>query len=109
MVSKHLPKILLLIKLNRLLFADDQVIIAKSERTYRKQHIMLSKLVFCLQNWRWKQYIPPKHWCLPTSPHSVTAQKTNIDIFNAVTTSNLTYAIHKLIFVSKTSHWIKQT
>jgi hypothetical protein len=42
-----------------------------------------------LQPWRWRQYVHPKRWYLPTNPHYVTAQKTNIDIFTAVRTSNL--------------------
>jgi hypothetical protein len=29
-----------------------------------------------LQGWRWKQYVPPKRWYLPTSQHGVTSQKT---------------------------------
>jgi hypothetical protein len=41
------------------------------------------------QPWRRKQYVPPKCWHLPTSPHGVITQKTNIDIFTAVRTSNL--------------------
>jgi hypothetical protein len=32
---------------------------------------------------------PPKRCYLPRSPHGVTTQKTNIDIFTAVRTSNL--------------------
>jgi hypothetical protein len=28
---------------------------------------------------RWRQYVPPIHWYLPTSPHDVTAQR-NIDM-----------------------------
>jgi hypothetical protein len=31
-----------------------------------------------LQRWRWRQYVPPKCWCLSASPHAVTTQKTNI-------------------------------
>jgi hypothetical protein len=37
-----------------------------------------------------EQYIPPKRWYLPASPHGVTTQKDNIEIFAAVRTSNLT-------------------
>jgi hypothetical protein len=33
--------------------------------------------------------VPPKRWYLSTSPYGVTTQKTNIDIFTAVRTSNL--------------------
>jgi hypothetical protein len=40
--------------------------------------------------WRWRQYLPPKRRYLPTSPYGVATQKTNIDIFTAVRTSNLT-------------------
>jgi hypothetical protein len=32
-----------------------------------------------LQSWRWRQYVPPKRWYLPTSPHGVSTQKTNIE------------------------------
>jgi hypothetical protein len=41
-----------------------------------------------LQRWRWRQYVPPKRWYLPTSVHSISAQKTNINIFTAVRNSN---------------------
>jgi hypothetical protein len=34
-------------------------------------------------------YVPPKRLYLPTSPYGVTTQKTNIDIFTAVRTSDL--------------------
>lgn len=27
--------------------------------------------------WRWQQYIISKRWCLPTSPHDITTQKTD--------------------------------
>jgi hypothetical protein len=36
-----------------------------------------------------REQFPPKHWYLPASPHGVTTQKTNIDIFTALRTSNL--------------------
>jgi hypothetical protein len=36
-------------------------------------------------------YVPPKRWYLPTSPHGVTTQKTNIDIFTSVRISDLSY------------------
>jgi hypothetical protein len=39
-------------------------------------------------SWRWKQYVAPKHWYLPTCPQGVTTQKTTIDIFTAMRTSN---------------------
>jgi hypothetical protein len=35
----------------------------------------------------------PKRWYLRTSSHSFTSQKTNIDIFTAVRTSNLIWKI----------------
>jgi hypothetical protein len=38
---------------------------------------------------RWMQYVPPKHWYLPTNPHGITTHKTNTDIFTAMRTSNL--------------------
>jgi hypothetical protein len=35
------------------------------------------------------QYVTLKRWCLPISPCGITTQKTNIDNFTAVRTSNL--------------------
>jgi hypothetical protein len=35
-------------------------------------------------------YVSPKRWYLTTNPHGITTQKSNIDIFTAVRTSNLT-------------------
>jgi hypothetical protein len=34
--------------------------------------------VYLLQGWRWRQYASPRYWYLPTSPHGVKTQKTNI-------------------------------
>jgi hypothetical protein len=31
-----------------------------------------------LQPWRWRQYVPPKRWHLPTSLHGAKTQKNNI-------------------------------
>jgi hypothetical protein len=42
-----------------------------------------------LQRWRRKKYVPPKRRCLPTIPHGLAIQKTNIDIFTTVRTWNL--------------------
>jgi hypothetical protein len=36
---------------------------------------------------KWRQYVLPKLWYLPTSSHGATTQN-NIDFFNAVRTSN---------------------
>jgi hypothetical protein len=44
---------------------------------------------FDIQPWRWRQYVPPKCRYLPTSPHGVTTQKTNTDIFTTVIKSVL--------------------
>jgi hypothetical protein len=41
-----------------------------------------------LQGQKWN-YVFPKRWCLPTSPHGVTSHK-NVVIFTAVRTSDLT-------------------
>jgi hypothetical protein len=30
--------------------------------------------------WGWRQYVSPKHWYLPISPHTVTMQKNNTDM-----------------------------
>jgi hypothetical protein len=57
--------------------------------------------------------VPPKSWCLPASPHSITSQKTNIDIFTAVRTSNFIQSLHihtlnRLFFIfCNTVKWIK--
>jgi hypothetical protein len=40
---------------------------------------------------RMEQYVPPKHWYLPTSPYSVTTHKTNIDFFSSMRVSNIIY------------------
>jgi hypothetical protein len=42
-----------------------------------------------LQPWRWRKYVYLECLYLSTSPHSVTTQKTNIDIFTSLRTSNL--------------------
>jgi hypothetical protein len=39
-----------------------------------------------LQPWRWREYVSPKRWYLLASTHRTTTQKTNIDVFTAVTT-----------------------
>jgi hypothetical protein len=57
---------------------------------------------FGLQPCRWRQYIPPKLWCLPTIPHGVATQKT-IDIFTAERTSNLIYSLLCLISTTNDS------
>jgi hypothetical protein len=41
-----------------------------------------------------KAYVPSKRWYLPTSPHGVITQKTNIDIFTAVSTSNFIFVLY---------------
>jgi hypothetical protein len=43
-----------------------------------------------LQPLSWKQYVPPKRWYLPTSPHDITIQKTTIDA-----SCNLASALNK--------------
>jgi len=48
----------------------------------------MSMLVFSLR--RWRQYVPPKRFCVPTSPHGVTIQKTNNNTLSSARTSNLT-------------------
>jgi hypothetical protein len=42
---------------------------------------------------RYIAYVSPRRWYLPTSPHGVTNQKTNTDIFTAMGTSDLTYYV----------------
>jgi hypothetical protein len=34
--------------------------------------------VWTLHPWRWRQYVSPKRWYLPTSPHGVTTQNNNV-------------------------------
>jgi hypothetical protein len=65
-----------------------------SNRTYCQEHWFLAfiyqqskrKEFNLYLHWRWRQY-------LPTSPHGVTTQKNNIDIFTAVRTSSLQYQV----------------
>jgi hypothetical protein len=53
---------------------------------------------------RWRQYVHPKRWYLPTSLHGVTTQKTNIVIFTAMRTSdNCITCFSHLIIVYKKS------
>jgi hypothetical protein len=33
-----------------------------------------------LQDWRWRQCVPPERWYLPRSPCGITTQKTNINV-----------------------------
>jgi hypothetical protein len=57
--------------------------------TYTYTYIpTLGRNVLHLLPRRRRQYVPPKHWDLPTSPHGVTTQKTNINIFTTVRPSN---------------------
>jgi hypothetical protein len=64
------------------------------------------------RSWRWRQYISPKRWYLPTRPHDVTCQKSNIDIFTAVRTSDITKRvwinIRKKLFPFKFQHTFYQ-
>jgi hypothetical protein len=48
-----------------------------------KYHRLGETYCFCLQPWRWWQYVSPKRWYLPTSPQYFTTQKTKIDIHRA--------------------------
>jgi hypothetical protein len=41
---------------------------------------------------RWRRYVSPKPWYLPTSSNGVTTYKNNSDIFIAVRISNLTFS-----------------
>jgi hypothetical protein len=50
--------------------------------------------------WRWRQYVLPKRWYLPTSSYGVKPQMINTDILTAVRTSNL---IHVTSFISHIS------
>jgi hypothetical protein len=74
--------------------------VKKVTRAYKNvafdEHEYNCLVIFCLFNvfvfwvinpWRWKQYVSPKRWYLPTSPHGVTTLKTNIDTFIAVSIS----------------------
>lgn len=42
--------------------------------------------IYCLhlQLLRWRQYVPPKYWYLPTIPLGVTTQKINVDKYASV-------------------------
>jgi hypothetical protein len=33
-----------------------------------------------IQAWRWRQYVPPKHWYTARRPHDAATQKTTIYI-----------------------------
>jgi hypothetical protein len=55
----------------------------------------------------WRQYDPPKRWCLLTSPHGFTTQKINIDIFTAVRTLDLILVKIKFLWCLIKHHVIK--
>jgi hypothetical protein len=57
------------------------------------------------QPWRWRQYVPPKRWYLPISPHGVTTQETNIDIYSAVRISNRYYRNTGTHFFENSDSW----
>jgi hypothetical protein len=60
------------------------------------------------QPWRHRLNVPPKRWCLPSSPHCITTEKTKIDQFTAARSSNLKYENVKNINTAteRKIHWI---
>jgi hypothetical protein len=51
-------------------------------RIEERKHLYMRFEVFTavkMKIWRWRQYVPPKCWYLPTSPHGVTTRKNTID------------------------------
>jgi hypothetical protein len=55
-----------------------------------------------LKCWRWRQYVSPKRWYLPKSPHTFTTQNTDIDIFAAVE-PQISYTIRSLLCSQKSA------
>jgi hypothetical protein len=51
------------------------------------------------QPWRWKQYVPPKHWYLPRSPHGFAIQKTNVHFIGLLLQSYSHYLKLDIIFL----------
>jgi hypothetical protein len=52
--------------------------------------ILILSYNLCLDLCKMEAVCSPNHWYLPASPHGITTQKTNINIFTVVRTSNLT-------------------
>jgi hypothetical protein len=63
------------------------------------QHLLLREnlkshnITVIFKPWRWRQYVSPKRWYLPTNLHGITTQKKNINIYTSVRTSNLTILV----------------
>jgi hypothetical protein len=70
--------------------------------TYRRIPAFSRKRAAVLEPWRWRLYVHPKHWYLPTT------QKANANIFTAVGTWNLIErSIHHRHFaVSNERNWM---
>jgi hypothetical protein len=51
-----------------------------------------------------RQYFSPRRRYLPTGPHGVITQKTNVDILKAVKTSNFTYTMKTALPKSSNSY-----
>jgi hypothetical protein len=71
------------------LLGSNAVWTCRKIQTFRRNILPLSIGLKMEAAWRWRQYVPPKPWYLPTSPHGVTTKK-YIDIFTAVRTSEIT-------------------
>jgi hypothetical protein len=48
-----------------------------------------SGVTYCL-------HLPPEHWYLPTSRHSIATKKININIFTTVRTSNFIFSLSEM-------------
>jgi hypothetical protein len=54
-----------------------------------------------LQYWRWRLYVPPKHWYLPRSPHGVVVYVDGVRLcLSTATTNGLTVFFCSLIDVA---------
>jgi hypothetical protein len=47
-----------------------------------------------------EEHVASIRWCLPTSQHGVTAQRTNIDIFTSLTASDLIFEAFVQSFIA---------
>jgi hypothetical protein len=63
-----------------------------------KYRLYINTVFWLCQDWKWRQYVPMKHWHPPTSSHGIASQKGNTYIFTAARTSNV---FHKLTFISQ--------
>jgi hypothetical protein len=71
-------------------FEEHTTFTFRAEMPWRwRQYVHPKRWYLSTVSWRWRQYAPQRHWYPPTSPHGITIEKANTDIFTTMKTSNL--------------------